>query len=135
MQLLHKLFNCHQLKQAATKDVDTGETVYSTKVRTSKLAFLGERRGRDSPGTVMRRLSVRVEDMTGLSTKSAERLQVVNYGIGGQYEPHHDFYYQHHPMSRGNRIATVLFYVCQYKKIYSNNVLLKYLSTRIDDHC
>lgn len=29
--------------------------------------------------------------MTGLSTDTAEELQVVNYGIGGHYEPHFDF--------------------------------------------
>lgn len=29
--------------------------------------------------------------MTGLTTDTAEELQVVNYGIGGHYEPHFDF--------------------------------------------
>lgn len=33
----------------------------------------------------------RVADMTGLNVDTAEELQVVNYGIGGHYEPHYDF--------------------------------------------
>lgn len=43
-------------------------------------------------------LSKRIEMITGLSTQyrelfsSAEPFQVVNYGMGGQYEPHVDFY-------------------------------------------
>lgn len=33
----------------------------------------------------------RTSDMTGLDMETAEELQVVNYGIGGHYEPHFDF--------------------------------------------
>ncbi len=33
----------------------------------------------------------RVGDITGLDMDTAEDLQVVNYGIGGHYEPHFDY--------------------------------------------
>lgn len=36
-------------------------------------------------------VSQRVEDITGLNMATSESLQVVNYGIGGHYEPHFDF--------------------------------------------
>lgn len=34
----------------------------------------------------------RIERMTGLKTKYAEKLHVLNYGVGGQYELHLDFF-------------------------------------------
>lgn len=53
--------------------------------------------------------------MTGLSGNTAEALQVQNYGIGGHYVPHWDHRQKYEkPFDLpGNRIATVLFYVCQ----------------------
>lgn len=45
----------------------------------------------------------------------SEQLQVVNYGIGGHYVTHYDFYppdqLTHYP-ELGNRISTLLIYVC-----------------------
>jgi len=35
-------------------------------------------------------LDTRIESLTGFSTKTAERYQIVNYGLGGHYLPHHD---------------------------------------------
>uniref|UniRef100_A0A9J7X416 Prolyl 4-hydroxylase subunit alpha-1 n=1 Tax=Cyprinus carpio carpio TaxID=630221 RepID=A0A9J7X416_CYPCA len=40
---------------------------------------------------VVDRINQRIEDITGLDVKTAEELQVANYGVGGQYEPHFDF--------------------------------------------
>ena len=58
-------------------------SIYSEK-RTSKHAWLY-----DQP--YLEKLRQRVEDITVLSTASAEPLQVVNYGMGGHYAPHYDF--------------------------------------------
>ncbi|KAF2887683.1 hypothetical protein ILUMI_18490 [Ignelater luminosus] len=50
--------------------------------------------------------------MTGLNMKSAEKLQVVNYGVGGYYRTHHDFQPNTARKSaNGSRIATVLIYM------------------------
>lgn len=54
--------------------------------------------------------------MTGLEMETAEELQVVNYGIGGHYEPHYDFARKEEvnafkSLGSGNRIATVIFYM------------------------
>lgn len=81
-----------------------------TEIRTGKLAWLPK----DSH-TIVKTLDQRLEDMTGLSMSSSELLQVLNYGIGGHYEPHFDWDLGH-PASEedfilGDRIGTVLFYV------------------------
>lgn len=58
----------------------------------------------------------RVGDITGLDMDTAEDLQVVNYGIGGHYEPHFDYARKEEvnafkDLGWGNRIATWLFYM------------------------
>ncbi len=45
----------------------------------------------DDPLGYVTRIDQRIEDITGLTMSTAEMLQVVNYGIGGHYEPHYDF--------------------------------------------
>ena len=44
----------------------------------------------DDPEGIVARVDQRIEDVTGLTLSTAEPLQVVNYGIGGQYETHYD---------------------------------------------
>lgn len=79
--------------------------------RISKSAWL-----KDEDHEIVRTIGQRIEDMTGLTVKTAEDLQVANYGIGGHYEPHFDFARRDEKeafksLGTGNRIATVLFYV------------------------
>lgn len=79
--------------------------------RISKSSWL-----KDEDHQIIRNIGLRVEDMTGLTVSTAEELQVVNYGIGGHYEPHFDFARREETnafknLGTGNRIATVLFYV------------------------
>ena len=39
---------------------------------------------------VVSRFNKRIADITGLTMDTAELLQLGNYGVGGQYEPHWD---------------------------------------------
>ncbi|EFX85841.1 hypothetical protein DAPPUDRAFT_208740 [Daphnia pulex] len=60
----------------------------------------------------------RVGDVTGLDMATAEDLQVVNYGIGGHYEPHFDYARKEEvnafkDLGWGNRVATWLFYMSE----------------------
>lgn len=82
--LLHGYFYL-QLKRATVQNYKTGELEVAN-YRISKSAWLKE-----SEHPIVGKLSRRIEDMTSLTTETAEELQVVNYGIGGHYEPHYDF--------------------------------------------
>lgn len=63
----------------------TGELEFAD-YRISKSAWLKE-----NEDIVVANVAKRVEVMTGLTTDTAEELQVVNYGVGGHYDPHYDF--------------------------------------------
>lgn len=55
-----------------------------------------------------------VTDVTGFDLKNAEQMQMANYGIGGQYEPHNDFFGPGGYIEKfwiGDRIATNMFYL------------------------
>uniref|UniRef100_A0A8C1ZC77 Si:ch73-68b22.2 n=1 Tax=Cyprinus carpio TaxID=7962 RepID=A0A8C1ZC77_CYPCA len=54
---------------------------------------------------VISQLNQRIAGVSGLELETAEELQIANYGIGGQYEPHYD------SKVLGGRIATVLIYM------------------------
>lgn len=99
-----------QFRRATVQNRVTG-ALEVAHYRISKSAWL-----KDDEHRYIRNIGLRVEDMTGLSTTTAEELQVVNYGIGGHYEPHFDFARRDEKnafesLGSGNRIATVLFYV------------------------
>lgn len=99
-----------RLRRATVQNYKTGE-LETASYRISKSAWL-----RNEENAVVESIAERVEDLTGLTTESAEDLQVVNYGIGGHYEPHFDFARKEEKnafktLGTGNRIATVLFYM------------------------
>ncbi|VVC31299.1 Prolyl 4-hydroxylase, alpha subunit,Oxoglutarate/iron-dependent dioxygenase,Prolyl 4- [Cinara cedri] len=60
------------------------------------------------------KLNTRIETITGMGTKNAELYQIVNYGLGGHFTPHHDAFIKKQgdvSIPYGNRITTVLFYM------------------------
>ncbi|XP_050664933.1 prolyl 4-hydroxylase subunit alpha-1-like isoform X13 [Leptidea sinapis] len=94
--------------RAVVLDIENSESkaVY---YRISKSAWL-----HDDESPTIARVSRRVSHFTNLDMSSAEELQVVNYGIGGHYTPHYDYYRPNEESFKdkaGDRIATVLFYM------------------------
>uniref|UniRef100_A0A673M768 Prolyl 4-hydroxylase subunit alpha-1 n=1 Tax=Sinocyclocheilus rhinocerous TaxID=307959 RepID=A0A673M768_9TELE len=97
-------------RRATVHDPQTGKLT-TAQYRVSKSAWLA---AYENP--VVDCINQRIEDITGLDVKTAEELQVANYGVGGQYEPHFDFGRNDEPdafkeLGTGNRIATWLIYM------------------------
>ncbi|XP_062868193.1 prolyl 4-hydroxylase subunit alpha-1 [Trichomycterus rosablanca] len=96
-----------KLSRAKVSDPLTGEQIH-TKVRISKSTWFT-----DDESHVVARVNKRIAEISGLNMETAEKLQIANYGIGGQYEPHYDAalindsYFER----SGKRIATVLIYM------------------------
>ncbi|XP_074535932.1 prolyl 4-hydroxylase subunit alpha-3 isoform X2 [Halichoeres trimaculatus] len=92
--------------------VASGEKQATAEYRISKSAWL-----KDSAQSTAAKLDERISTVTGLNAKHpyGEYLQVVNYGIGGHYEPHYD--HATSPSSpvfnlkTGNRLATFMIYL------------------------
>ncbi|XP_071772436.2 prolyl 4-hydroxylase subunit alpha-2 isoform X2 [Centroberyx gerrardi] len=97
-----------RLARATVRDPKTG-ILTTANYRVSKSAWL---EGEEDP--VIERVNQRIQDITGLTVETAELLQVANYGVGGQYEPHYDFSrrpFDGNLMVDGNRLATFLNYM------------------------
>ncbi|XP_073251115.1 prolyl 4-hydroxylase subunit alpha-1-like isoform X1 [Porites lutea] len=98
-----------RLRRATIQHPVTGKLEYAA-YRISKSGWL-----KDTDHELIRRVSRRFEDVTGLTMDTAEELQIVNYGIAGHYEPHFDHAREHEDkfssLGTGNRIATVLAYM------------------------
>ncbi|XP_037134123.1 prolyl 4-hydroxylase subunit alpha-1-like isoform X2 [Syngnathus acus] len=86
---------------------------YAVPTRISQNAWL-EDIEHESVAKMVKKMS----DITGLDSTTAEAMQVANYGVGGQYEPHHDFQGDeveepYRNLGTGNRIATWLVYISE----------------------
>lgn len=97
-----KILASPKLKRAAVYVNESKKTLTSDS-RISKSGWLNK-----SDDQMLQTLDRRVADMTSLSIESAEDLQVANYGIGGHFIPHYDYFYIE---DYDNRIGTVLFYL------------------------
>ncbi|XP_034720055.1 prolyl 4-hydroxylase subunit alpha-3 isoform X2 [Etheostoma cragini] len=97
------------LKRSVVAD---GEKQATAEYRISKSAWL-----KGSAHSIVGKLDQRISMLTGLNVEHpyGEYLQVVNYGIGGHYEPHFD--HATSPSSpvfklkTGNRVATFMIYL------------------------
>ncbi|CRK97397.1 CLUMA_CG010787, isoform A [Clunio marinus] len=78
------------------------------------------------------RIDRRIEDMTGLTQSTSEKLQVSNYGIAGHYNLHWDHSTKNEAEfdgGTGNRIATMMFYMSDV--LIGGETVFPYLKLRI----
>ncbi|XP_051870007.1 prolyl 4-hydroxylase subunit alpha-2 isoform X1 [Pristis pectinata] len=121
-----------RLARATVRDPKTGVLTVAH-YRVSKSAWLD-----DDEDPVVHQVNQRIADITGLEVETAELLQVANYGVGGQYEPHFDF--SRRPFDRnlateGNRLATFLNYKEEqdaFKDLGTGNRLATFLNYMSD---
>jgi prolyl 4-hydroxylase len=100
-----------RLNRATVQNAVTGQLETAT-YRVSKSAWL-----KDEENVRINRVSQIARAMTNLTLDTVEELQVVNYGIGGHYEPHFDFARPKEVSAfeewRGNRVATFICYMSE----------------------
>ncbi|XP_058444732.1 prolyl 4-hydroxylase subunit alpha-1-like [Malaya genurostris] len=83
-----------------------------SKSRTSQNGWLD-----DGEHPLVRTVTLRTMDISGLDDKGFESLQINNYGIGGHYLPHYDWTRPdgdkpvYEELGLGNRIGTVMYYL------------------------
>uniref|UniRef100_A0A914KV50 Fe2OG dioxygenase domain-containing protein n=1 Tax=Meloidogyne incognita TaxID=6306 RepID=A0A914KV50_MELIC len=98
-----------KLNRSSFQDPITGDS-YLSKYRISKNAWINIK-----THPIIKQIVKRLKLMTNLNMKSAEPLQVANYGIGGYTKPHFDSFKSwkssNFTLEIGDRIATLLFYL------------------------
>lgn len=104
---LIKRLSFPELKRATVHNMQTGKLEFA-KYRVQKSAWL------NGNIQIVNTINTRIGAVTGLNLFHSEPLQIGNYGLGGQYEPHFDHSKRKddkYVAEVGNRIATVLTYL------------------------
>jgi len=89
---------------AQVKAIDGTDSVFQEKTRSGQVYWIEEADAVE----YFDALNTRIESFTGFSTKTAERYQIVNYGLGGHYLPHHD------PFLEGTVRNTIIYLYASY---------------------
>ncbi|XP_017039415.1 prolyl 4-hydroxylase subunit alpha-2-like [Drosophila ficusphila] len=102
-----------QLIELAALDLRTSGVLRSTGVSANRARSVKARWVMKELNELTRRITRRVGDMTGLDLRDSEKFQIINYGIGGHYTTHKDYFNASTDLSEklGDRVATVLFYL------------------------
>lgn len=64
----------------------TSQPILIERTRSAQVSWMEDTTSK----TLFKMLNARIESFTGFSTESAEKYQLVNYGLGGHYVPHYD---------------------------------------------
>ncbi|XP_037944125.1 uncharacterized protein LOC119676931 [Teleopsis dalmanni] len=97
-----------RLKRSKVRNPNGSDSGAIATYRTSKSAFFKYNEHR-----YIQNMLFQFELISGLNVINAEDLQVANYGIGGHYEPHWDFFTDNTSYNEcdGNRVTTAIYYL------------------------
>lgn len=110
---------CEKLIQLARGKVRRSEVVDPT---SGRLEISGVRRSEGThfaygENAIVARIEARIAALTGIPVSHGEPLQMLHYPVGGEYEPHHDYFDPGFTGSAlqlahgGQRVATVVMYL------------------------
>lgn len=110
---------CEQLIRMAQGKLKRSEVVDPT---SGRLEISGVRRSEGAhfqygENAVVSRIEARVQALTGIPIRHGEPLQLLHYPVGGEYEPHHDYFDPAFPGTAsllkqgGQRVATIVMYL------------------------
>ena len=77
-----------------------------SQIRTSSGMFFDE-----NEDPVITTIEKRVSTLMNVPIKHAEGLQVLHYEPGQEFKAHFDYFSEHHPSSKNNRISTLVMYL------------------------
>ncbi|XP_043655495.1 prolyl 4-hydroxylase subunit alpha-2-like [Drosophila teissieri] len=108
-----------QLIELATSDLKASGVFQAKGSAFKRLRTVKARWIKKEFNELTKRITRRIRDMTGFDLTEAEKFQIINYGIGGHYNMHKDYFnltkipYKEVALAEhfGDRIATVLFYL------------------------
>jgi len=78
------------------------------------------------------RINQRISDMTGFKLEEFPALQFANFGVGGYFKPHHDYFTERLRKidvnnTLGDRIASLIFYVSAKVNFLKYRCLIKFM--------
>lgn len=101
------------LERSTVVDYKSKDSILDNR-RTSLGTFLMGMRLSDP---TIKNITARVESVTAIPGKNGEDLQVLYYGVGGEYQPHFDYFDPatvgggYHHIRGGQRVATLILYL------------------------
>jgi prolyl 4-hydroxylase len=112
---------CDHIIKEARPHLKASTVVDESQPLTSVLDPRRSSQGMFFPGNpkdkILRRIEKRIANLTGFPVENGEAIQVLHYDVGGEYQPHYDFFSTNTPggisqLKRGGqRVATVIMYL------------------------
>ncbi len=112
---------CLYLTLEATPKLERSQVVDNSRPNGAKTEDIRTSRGMFFPEStqdlVIKGIEGRIAQITGIPESYGEALQVLHYGVGGEYKPHYDYFDSNTPGGKSNlvrggqRVATFLMYL------------------------